>query len=100
MLGLGLGGTLPWWVVLALLVVLGGAYVLFRVEAAAMLLQAVGYGVVLARIATRGGPWLVVPAGVVAFIAVVDRDRFLHDVLPRFFHGFAPGTGGPARPED
>jgi phosphatidylglycerophosphate synthase len=92
-LGLGLGGTLPWGVAVALLALLGGAYAVFRIEAAGMLLQAVGYGAVLVRLAARGSPWLAVPVGAVAFIAVVDRDRFLHDVLPRFFHGFAPKPG-------
>ena len=93
LLGVWLEGWLAWPVLLALLVGLGGTYLLLRNEAAAMLLQAAGYGIVLIRLVARRDPVVLVPLGLILVIGVVDRDRFTGDVLPRFFRGFVRPRG-------
>jgi phosphatidylglycerophosphate synthase len=89
LVGLAIGGYLPIALVLAAVVVLGGAFALLRNPFPAMALQALAWGAILWRFwADRVvAGW--VPVAVAGVIGLAERDRFLRVVLPAFFRGAA-----------
>ncbi|MGH2530160.1 MAG: CDP-alcohol phosphatidyltransferase family protein [Actinomycetota bacterium] len=87
LVGLAADGYIPAPVVAAVLVVLGGGFLVLRNEALSMALQAVGYGGFLWRLWTGRNAFLWAPVLTIAAIAVLDRRRFTRIVLPRFFGG-------------
>jgi phosphatidylglycerophosphate synthase len=91
--GLTVGGEMPWLVTVALVVLLGGGFVVFQKEALAEVLQAVGYAVVLWRLLVSRDAAFWWPAAVIAFVAVINRRRFIHEILPEFFGGLDRALG-------
>jgi hypothetical protein len=87
--GLAIDTYLPALLVLAAVVVLGGAFALLRNPFPAMVLQAFAWGTILWRFwADRvAAGW--VPVAVAGVIGIAERDRFLRVVLPAFFRGAA-----------
>ena len=89
-LGFVAWGWVPPPVGLSLVVVLVGAFAVTRIEALSMILQAVGYALVLWRV-WRDGPaaalaWLL---AVIAVIAFLNRKVLWERSLPTFFGGLA-----------
>jgi phosphatidylglycerophosphate synthase len=89
LVGLAIGGYLPVALVLAAVLLLGGAFALLRNPFPAMVLQAFAWGAILWRFwADRVvAGW--VPVAVAGVIGIAERDRFLRVVLPAFFKGAA-----------
>ncbi|HEX6262435.1 MAG TPA: hypothetical protein VF097_06265, partial [Actinomycetota bacterium] len=89
LVGLGLYGSLPWPLVIVVLVVFGGAFILLRNPFPGMVLQAVAWGGILWRFwADRvAAGWI--PVAVAGVIGIAERRRFVHVVLPAFFRGAA-----------
>jgi len=87
LVGLAADGYIPAPVAAAVLIVLGGGFLVLRNEALSMALQAVGYGGFLWRLWTARSAFLWAPVLAIAAIAVLDRRRFTRIVLPRFFGG-------------
>lgn len=85
LVGLAADGNIPSPVAAAVLLVLGGGFLVLRNEALSMALQAVGYGAFLWRLWTVRSAFLWAPVITIAAIAVLDRRRFTGIVLPRFF---------------
>lgn len=93
-LGLTVSGWLEWWLGIGLVALLGGAFFLTRNEAMSMLVQAIGYTLLLWRTWSDGHAlalgWLV---AIVAVIAVWNRRIFLQRSLPTFLDGIADVFG-------
>jgi len=87
LVGLAADGYIPGPVAAAVLLVLGGGFLVLRNEALSMALQAVGYGGFLWRLWTEGSAFVWSPVLTIAAIAVLDRRRFTRIVLPMFFGG-------------
>ena len=87
LVGLAADGYIPAPVAAAVLLVLGGGFLVLRNEALSMALQAVGYGGFLWRLWTEGSAFVWSPVLTAAAIAVLDRRRFTGIVLPMFFGG-------------
>ena len=87
LVGLAADGYIPGPVAAAVLLVLGGGFLVLRNEALSMALQAVGYGGFLWRLWTARSAFLWAPVIIIAAIAVLDRRRFTRIVLPMFFGG-------------
>lgn len=84
LVGLAADGYVPAPVAAAVLLVLGGGFLVLRNEALSMALQAVGYNGLLW---TARSAHLWAPVITIAAIAVLDRRRFTRIVLPGFFGG-------------
>ena len=87
LVGLAADGYIPAPVAAAVLIVLGGGFLVLRNEALSMALQAVGYGGFLWRLWTQRSAFLWSPVLTIAAIAVLDRRRFTRIVLPGFLDG-------------
>jgi hypothetical protein len=89
LVGLAIGGYLPIALVLAAVLLLGGAFAVLRNPFPAMVLQAFAWGAILWRFwADRVvAGW--VPVAVAGVIGIAERERFIGVVLPAFFRGAA-----------
>ncbi|HKZ75617.1 MAG TPA: CDP-alcohol phosphatidyltransferase family protein [Actinomycetota bacterium] len=87
LVGLAADGYIPAPVAAAVLLVLGGGFLVLRNEALSMALQAVGYGGFLWRLWIQRSAFMWFPVLTIAAIAVLDRRRFTRIVLPGFLDG-------------
>ena len=87
LVGLTLAGHIPALVASALLVVLGGGFLVLRNPALSMALQAVGYAWLLWTLWDEREPAVWLPLAAVAGVALVLRRRLLQTVVPAFFRG-------------
>ena len=89
LVGLTLAGELPAPLVGALLVVLGGGFLVLRNPALSMALQAVGYAWLLWMLWDEGEQAVWLPLATASGLLVVLHRRLLRTVIPAFLRGLA-----------
>ena len=89
LLGFGLSGRAPLWLVIAGILLLGAAYLVTKNPAISQVLQGIGYGAALWLIYTSEDATLVIPLGTLALLMLVEYKKFFGRVLPMFFQGVA-----------
>jgi phosphatidylglycerophosphate synthase len=89
LVGLTLADEIPPLLTGALLVALGGGFLVLRNPALSMALQSVGYGWLLWMLWAKGelGVWL--PLATAAGLGLVFHRRLLQTLIPAFLHGVA-----------
>ncbi len=99
MIGMALGGYMPWWTVPVLGLTLGGATQVLKNPSPAMLLLGYVYAwfLWLMIFETELLGW--VPFATLPFLAVFDWKRFTRVILPAFFKGMASLLRGERRDE-
>lgn len=87
LVSLTLAGHIPALLTGALLLVLGGGFLVLRNPAPSMALQAVGYAWLLWTLWDEREPAVWLPLATAAGLAFVLHRRLLRTVVPAFFHG-------------
>jgi hypothetical protein len=89
LVGLTLARHIPVLLAGALLVVLGGGFLMLRNPALSMALQATGYAWLLWTLWDEGEPAVWLPVATAAGLALVLHRRLFQTVIPAFFDGLA-----------
>jgi hypothetical protein len=89
LVGLTLAGHIPPLLTSALLVVIGGGFLVLRNPALSMALQAVGYAWFLWTFWDEGEPAVWLPLGTAAGFALIFHRRLLGKEIPAFLNGLA-----------
>jgi hypothetical protein len=89
LVGLAVADEIPALLAGAVVVVLGGSFLVLRNPALSMALQPVGYGWLLWTLWDEGTPAVWLPLGTAAGLAIVLHRRLFGAVIPAFLRGLA-----------
>ena len=89
LVGLGIGGYTPWWLVVSTVVVLGGLSIVYENPSPAMLMVGFIYARYLWLLIDAQAMLWWLPFLAIGFLAILDWRRFTRLILPAFFKGAA-----------